>query len=419
MKRSTLVVVLLAALTMLPFPACTGNPDPDLPPGCDVFPWPWCPSPPGTAYDCDNPPEASGVVLSRDPVPDQWIVRFYERSGFSVSEDEATFAASKPGVANVLVMKHVLAGFTATISDPTSVKAIAARPDVQAVYQATRVHLLDAPSGLIGNLDRVDQRTGKDGVYAPRSDGSDAVVYVVDTGGWEHPDYHGCVDFDHGWGIDGTWRDDHGHGTHVAGTICSTTYGMAKGATVIPVRVLRNGSGSDADVLAGIDYAIEDSKRTPDKLHLINMSLGGPADDAMDIGVCKAREANILSVVASGNDTGDACNTSPARVKQALTMNAMDDRDDRIAGFSNYGPCTDLYAPGWSILSTAKGGGSTTMSGTSMASPHGVAAGAIIGTPEMSPDQVKAAVLEAATPDVIGDVQDNTPNEMVYVGPED
>ena len=180
-----------------------------------------------------------------------------------------------------------------------------------------------------------------------------------------------------------------------------------------PVRVLRNGSGSDSDVIEGIDWATAHAA-TGGWPAVSNMSLGGDTSRSLDTAVCRSLAAGMTHVVAAGNDDQSACRNSPAHVRQAITMGATDDRDRR-AYFSNYGECVDLFAPGVGIKSAWRGGGDNTISGTSMASPHGagVAALTLERHPGATPAEIERIVAETATEDVVGDPRD-TANLLLY-----
>jgi subtilisin family serine protease len=258
----------------------------------------------------------------------------------------------------------------------------------------------------------------------------DVDVAVIDTGvDLDHPDLNvntaGAMNCSTGRGAD----DGNGHGTHVAGTIGAVddstgVVGMAPGARIWPVRVLNNrGSGSYSDIVCGIDYVTAHA----DEIEVANMSLGGGGaddgscgtanNDAMHRAICNSVAAGVTYVVAAGNESDDAANHVPAAYDEVITVSALADFngepgggasptcradvDDTFAGFSNYGADVDLIAPGVCILSTWKGGGYDTISGTSMASPH-VAGGAALylaNNPSASPSQVRSTLRSTGSAD--------------------
>jgi len=208
--------------------------------------------------------------------------------------------------------------------------------------------------------------------------------------------------------------DDNGHGTHVAGTIGGSEFGIAKKVVLHPVRVLVNGSGTDSQVIAGIDFVTRNVQENGWPA-VANMSLGGSVSPALDRAVCKSIAAGVTYVVAAGNENEDACDSSPARIVEALGIGASNRSDER-ASFSNKGGCVDIFAPGRDITSARVGGGSRVLSGTSMASPHaaGVSALCLEANPGANPAQVVECVLERATPDTLSGIGDGSPNRLLY-----
>lgn len=249
-------------------------------------------------------------------------------------------------------------------------------------------------------LDRVDQRDlplSSSFTYGSTGAGVDA--YVVDTGILTtHPDFGGRAI--HGRDTvsnDNDATDCNGHGTHVAGTIGGTRYGVAKAATLIGVRVLDcNGSGSTAGVIAGLDWVVAHHQAGDPAV--ANMSLGGSASATLDDAVRRVIADGVTMAVAAGNENTDSCTKSPARTAEALTV-AASDRNDARASFSNRGTCVDLFAPGVDITSAWLANGTNTISGTSMATPHvaGVAAQYLGANPSASPTAVGNAILGATT----------------------
>ncbi|MFE5570650.1 S8 family serine peptidase [Amycolatopsis japonica] len=212
--------------------------------------------------------------------------------------------------------------------------------------------------------------------------------------------------------------DCQGHGTHVSGTVGSTTYGVAKGVKIVAVRVLGcNGSAPWSTIVSGIDWVTKNARKPA----VLTMSIGGGATSTVDQAVQGAVRAGITVTVAAGNEGQDACNVSPARTPEAITVAASDIQDKRSifnsSQSSNYGSCTDLFGPGSNITSTRNGGGTQQMSGTSMATPHvaGAAALYLTANPSATPAQVTKALLDNATPGKISDTK-GSPNKLLYTG---
>ena len=227
-------------------------------------------------------------------------------------------------------------------------------------------------------------------------------AYVIDTGIYNHTDLNLArhVNF-----AGGKNTDCNGHGTHVAGTVAardntSDVVGVAPGAPLTGVKVLGcNGSGSTSGVIKGVDWVTANATKPA----VANMSLGGGTSNALDDAVRRSAASDVFYALAAGNAGINACNSSPARAgagtNNGIATVAATNSDDREASWSNYGPCVDVWAPGVSILSTRKGGGTTTMSGTSMASPHVAGGGALYlaKNTSASPAAVEQALEQAAT----------------------
>ncbi|KAG0372145.1 serine protease [Mortierella sp. AD032] len=323
---------------------------------------------------------------------------------------------------------------------PEVLDEIRRNPDVayierdQVVYTSKIATQKNAPWGLarISHRKNTFKNRGK---YVHDTKGGDGVtVFVIDTGvSVGHKEFEGRAS----WGATIPYgdpdTDDNGHGTHCAGTIGSAAYGVSKKAEVVAVKVLRsNGSGTMADVVAGVDFAIQGhlalraKKGGKYKGSVANMSLGGGKSRPLDAAVSNAVEQGLHFAVAAGNDNRDACNYSPAGVEAAVTVGASSSDDSR-AYFSNHGPCVDIFGPGKDIESTWIGSPTArrTISGTSMASPHvaGLIAYYLSLAPQSdsgfhsgtyTPKEMKALLKETATRDALSDVNYRTPNLLIY-----
>lgn len=204
----------------------------------------------------------------------------------------------------------------------------------------------------------------------------------------------------------------------MSGTVGGTTYGVAKAVSIVGVRVLNcAGRGTNSQVINGIDWVTGD--HTAGELAVANMSLGGSPSTALDNAVRNSIADGITYAVAAGNDNANACNQSPARVADAITVGATNKTDGR-AWFSNKGTCVDTFAPGLNIKSAWNTNDTATkvISGTSMASPHvtGAAALYLQQHPTSTPQQVRDGLVANATPGVLTNVGNGSPNLLLFTG---
>ena len=314
------------------------------------------------------------------------------------------------------VYTAALQGLAARLS-PENLAALRQDPRV-AYIEADQVMSISATqTGATWGLDRIDQRPlPLSGTFTYSNTGSGVNAYIIDTGiRVSHSEFGGRATavFDAiGDGQNG--NDCNGHGTHVAGTVGGTVYGVAKSVRLYAVRVLNcSGSGSNSGVIAGVDWVRQNARRPA----VANMSLGGGASSALDTAVSNAINAGITFVLAAGNSNRDACQFSPARVAAGITVGATTSSDTR-ASYSNYGSCLDLFAPGSSITSAwiSSNTSINTISGTSMAAPHvaGVAALYLQSNPTASPAAVRNAIVSNATVGVVVSAGSRSPNLLLY-----
>lgn len=402
---------------------------------------------------------AASAARPAQVIPNQYIVVLKTQAlpkslaGQNIQNLAQTALASVGGGVVLNHYQSALTGFSARMT-ANQAAALAKLPYVARVEADQVMRASATQTGATWGLDRVDQRAMPlNGTYIYRDQaGAGVHVYILDTGlNASHSDFAGRVGpgqnfapnsdgligglipggivpinigaLDFGTGLFSSPTDPNdttdcnGHGTHVAGTAAGTVYGVAKKATVHSVRVLGcNGSGSNAGVIAGVDWLAANAVKPA----VANMSLGGGDSDALDQAVKNVIASGVAMAVAAGNDSANACSGSPNKVPEAVTVGSTTNTD-AMSSFSNFGACVDIFAPGSDITSASSSNntGSAVLSGTSMASPHVAGALALLlaQNPGSSPAALANALLADATPGVLTGLGAGSPNALLYTAP--
>lgn len=362
-----------------------------------------------------DPPSAT--VLSPSPsAPPAGEQRYIVKYGNDVNAEAESTSLRQQGIEVKATLSHAMKA-SVVVATPKEMESLKRSEDVASVELDTPVSISGATS--IWGLDRVDQRSGRDGQYSIGDEGAGVNIYVVDTGlHVSHTEFSGRIPAVW-WGVhDGNGINDcNGHGTHVAGTAAGTTYGVAKKASIIPIRALEcDGSGWASTIMAGIDWSVQ--HHVAGQPAVLNLSIGGFTNSSFDEAVQSAVNDGMTVVASAGNAGADACAASPARVRSAITV-AATDINDAQASWSSYGSCVDIQAPGVSIRSAWSNAatGYNTLDGTSMAAPHvsGAAAVLLSRDPSLSPAQVHQSMTNNAVTGVISANKGATPNRLLFI----
>lgn len=348
------------------------------------------------------------------PIKDRYIVIFKDLA-VDPEMEAANIVRSARGELHFTYTAAVR-GFAATLPEAAA-RALMLNPKISSVEQDTTVLVESSQSGAVWGLDRIDQRDlPLNGTFDYPASLPRVYAFIIDTGILNsHIEFIGRIGSGYTAVKDryGT-SDCNGHGTHVAGTVGGSTYGVSKTVTLIPVRVLDcRGSGTNSGVIAGLDFVAKSKLRPA----VANMSLGGGASSSLDTAVRNAVTAGVTIVVAAGNSNADACTSSPAREPSAITIAATTTTDSR-ASYSNFGACVDLFAPGSSVTSAwfTNTTAVQTLSGTSMAAPHvtGVAAQILAQSPTLRPVDVSAAIVANASLNRVVNAGTGSPNRLLF-----
>ncbi len=352
------------------------------------------------------------VIAVADSRPTRYIVSTWSADGAAQTVSEL----SRSGVRTRHRFDRVFAGFAVDLSG-RQVAALRGNPRVRAVVPDRVLRISSTQTRATWGLDRIDQRRARDGSYSYLTSGAGVRVFSIDTGvRVRHGEFGGRAR--NGWDFvdgDSVAQDCNGHGTHVAATIAGRTHGVAKGSDLVALRVLDcEGAGWESDFISALQWVLEHHPSGPS---VVNISAGGDPSPEMDAAVQSVVAAGVSVVVAAGNEDQDACDVSPARAANAITVGATE-KSDRRAGYSNFGSCVDLFAPGSQITSAGIASDTATqvLSGTSMATPHvtGAVARYLQAYPGASPAAVRTALIGDSTTGAVTNLAGSA-NRLLFV----
>ncbi|MFD6969912.1 S8 family peptidase [Streptomyces sp. NPDC059979] len=374
----------------------------------------------GSASAAAPEPTPAPLFTSSNAVPGKYIVTLEKGQ-------DAAKVAQKLKLKPSFVYTSAMSGFAVPLTsleltlvrNSLGVKSVEEDASVQALPMPTP-GMTRAPSNSWGQ-DRIDQKElPLDNSFTTEGNGAGVTAYILDTGiDYSHTEFGGPDATRATFGFDAVndgrnGQDCQGHGTHVAGTVAGKTYGVARKANLVSVRVLGcDGKGTWSGIIAGMDWVAKNAKQPA----VLNGSLGGDRSDAVNNAATALSDAGVLPVIAAGNSAKDACNVSPASAARVITVAASNQWDEET-DFSNYGTCVSLYAPGQAIVSAKLGGGSVALDGTSMAAPH-VAGVAVLykqAHPNADPAELNEFLDTEATKDVLKSVSKSSPNVLLSTG---
>ncbi|MFF0275660.1 S8 family peptidase [Streptomyces sp. NPDC004330] len=362
-------------------------------------------------------PTPAPLTTAANAVPGQYIVTLD-------TTVDAADAAKKLGLAPTFVYDKAINGFAAPLT-AVQLDTVRKTPGVASVEEDAVVLTPPRPTASTAprspaaswGLDRIDQwKLPLDNDFTTRGNGAGVTAYILDTGiDYAHDEFGGRAAFGFDAMGDGrAGQDCNGHGTHVAGTVAGNTYGVARKAGLVSVRVLGcDGRGAYSGMIAGLDWVAKNARHPA----VLNGSLGGDRSTALNNAATALAAAGVLPVIAAGNDAKDACNVSPASATGVVTV-AASNRWDEETSFSNHGRCVEIFAPGQDIVSARLGGGSVALNGTSMAAPHvaGVVALYKAEHPTADPAEVAQWLDGNSTKGLLNNLSTNTPNKLLYTG---